>query len=286
MNVRCNNKQKCIYQKFNPNDNCKYCEEVNNKQYAVFNCYFLEEMKEDTKMPYGGELKIKSQMFNDTKPKYNDYVVVEFNKKNMNLVTNVYKNMSYETIPKDEHNFYYVTFFDTEVEVGWIYDSENDIFVDPSKDQEDDDDIFYSVIKDSMMKDKLATNLSETQTKRKTFTSNLEDSGDRTKYTSGAVRDRKVGKGRCDLLPGAALIRLSKHFEKGSIKYGDSNWKKGIPISSFIDSALRHIFQYMEGEDNEDVLCAAAWNLICAMWTEEKRPEMQDIVARMDYVKK
>lgn len=29
----------------------------------------------------------------------------------------------------------------------------------------------------------------------------LNDSGDRTKYPTGAVRDMKAGKGRCDLLP-------------------------------------------------------------------------------------
>lgn len=113
----------------------------------------------------------------------------------------------------------------------------------------------------------------------------IKDSGDRTAFKSGAVRDMQEGKGRMDLLPMCALIRLSKHYEAGAKKYEERNWEKGIPMHSFIDSALRHIANYMDGQTDEDHLCAAAWNLLCAMWTEEKRPEMQDIPARMNLEK-
>ena len=105
----------------------------------------------------------------------------------------------------------------------------------------------------------------------------IKDSGDRTKFSSGAVRDLGAGKGRCDLLPACALLRLAKHFEAGAEKYGARNWEKGIPAHSFIDSAMRHLLKYMDGWEDEDHLCAAVWNLVCLMWTEEKRPEMMDI---------
>ncbi|NSW84449.1 MAG: hypothetical protein HPY90_14535 [Syntrophothermus sp.] len=98
----------------------------------------------------------------------------------------------------------------------------------------------------------------------------IKDSGDRHEFQSGAVRDMQEGKGRCDLLPAAAILRISKHFEEGAKKYGDRNWEKGIPINSFIDSAIRHILKYMLGQADEDHLCAAAWNLMCAMETEER----------------
>ena len=98
----------------------------------------------------------------------------------------------------------------------------------------------------------------------------LHDSGHRRQFSSGAVRDMPIGKGRCDLLPAAALLRLAKHYEAGAIKYGERNWEKGIPIESFLDSALRHLLKYMDGQKDEDHLCAAAWNLLGAMWTEEK----------------
>lgn len=109
----------------------------------------------------------------------------------------------------------------------------------------------------------------------------LKDSGDRREFESGAVRDMQTGKGRCDLLPAVALLRLARHYENGAQKYEDRNWEKGMPISVFIDSALRHILKYMDGQTDEDHLVAAAWNIMCALWTEEKRPELQDLPTRM-----
>lgn len=109
----------------------------------------------------------------------------------------------------------------------------------------------------------------------------IKDSGNRTGFDTGAVRDLQDGKGRMDLLPMVALIRLSKHFEEGAEKYPERNWEKGIPVSKYMNSALRHIALYMDGQDDEDHLCAAGWNIMCAMWTEEKRPEMQDVPARL-----
>ena len=102
-----------------------------------------------------------------------------------------------------------------------------------------------------------------------------------TKFNTGAVREDKTGKGRCDLLPMCALIRLSKHYEKGSVDHGERNWEKGIPMHSFLDSAIRHLFKYVDGQTDEDHLVAAAWNILGAMWTEEKHPRMQDIPSRM-----
>lgn len=110
----------------------------------------------------------------------------------------------------------------------------------------------------------------------------IKDSGNRTQFSTGAVRDMGEGKGRCDLLPPAALLRIAKHFEVGALKYGDRNWELGIPMHSFIDSGIRHLLKYMDGWTDEDHLCAAAWNLLCALETEEKRPQMQDIPSRME----
>ena len=110
----------------------------------------------------------------------------------------------------------------------------------------------------------------------------IKDSGDRRPFESGAVRDMAEGKGRCDLLPACAILRLSKHYEKGASKYEERNWEKGIPISVMIDSGMRHLLKYLDGQTDEDHLVAACWNLMGAMWMEEKKPEMQDIPSRME----
>lgn len=56
-------------------------------------------------------------------------------------------------------------------------------------------------------------------------------------------------------------------------------------MHSMIDSAFRHLAKYMMGMTDEDHLCAAATNLLMAMWTEENVPEAQDIPARKEAAK-
>ena len=121
----------------------------------------------------------------------------------------------------------------------------------------------------------------EAETEVKTEVENgIKSSGEMTVFASGAVRDKKTGKGRCDLLPACVLLRLAKHYERGARKYGEYNWQKGIPCHSFVDSALRHLFKYMDGWTDEDHLIAAIWNLCGLAWTEEKLPELMDIPER------
>lgn len=108
----------------------------------------------------------------------------------------------------------------------------------------------------------------------------IKSNGEMTVFASGAVRDKKTGKGRCDLLPACVLLRLAKHYERGAERYGEYNWKQGIPCHSFVDSALRHLLKFMDGQTDEDHLIAAIWNLCGLAWTEEKLPEMMDIPER------
>ena len=108
----------------------------------------------------------------------------------------------------------------------------------------------------------------------------LKDSGERRAFESGAVRDMAEGKGLMVVMPAAAILRLSKHYEHGAKKYGKYNWQKGIPVDSFLDSALRHIMKYLDGWDDEDHLAAAAFNILGAMEMEAHKPELQNIPAR------
>ena len=108
----------------------------------------------------------------------------------------------------------------------------------------------------------------------------LKDSGTRREFESGAVRDMAEGKGDMVALPNAAILRLSKHYETGAIKYGRWNYTKGIPVSSFLDSALRHLFKYLDGWDDEDHLSAAAFNVLGAMEMEAHHKELIDLPNR------
>jgi len=96
----------------------------------------------------------------------------------------------------------------------------------------------------------------------------VKDSGARQGFDSGAVRDTQTGKGRFDLIPPIAEERLAKHYEAGAVKYGDNNFRLGMPVKRYIDSARRHINKYRLGDTDEDHLIAAVWNLIAIVETE------------------
>ena len=108
----------------------------------------------------------------------------------------------------------------------------------------------------------------------------IRDSGERTEFATGAVRDMHEGKGDMVSLPWEALLRLSRHYENGAKKYARWNYRKGIPVSSFLDSACRHLAKYQCGCDDEDHLAAAAFNVLGAMLMEQIRPELIDLPER------
>lgn len=104
----------------------------------------------------------------------------------------------------------------------------------------------------------------------------IKDSGERTAFESGAVRDMHTGKGRMDLLPWAAIMEVSKHCENGALKYGEHNVDLGIPTHSLCDSAARHLAKYLDGWKDEPHLLAAVWNLLWAVQMTIKHPECVD----------
>lgn len=105
----------------------------------------------------------------------------------------------------------------------------------------------------------------------------IKDSGERTSFETGAVRDMHAGKGRMDLLPWYAIIDVAKHCEEGALKYGERNVDKGIPLHSLIDSALRHLAKFAGGMTDEDHLRAAAWNVLWALQQRTTHPELDDL---------
>lgn len=99
-------------------------------------------------------------------------------------------------------------------------------------------------------------------------------------FESGAVRDDATGKGRFDLLPWGAIHALAKHSERGALHYGERNVDKGINQSSLIDSGLRHICLYIQGDREPFHLVAALWNIAWAVEQELKRPQLVDLPER------
>jgi len=97
----------------------------------------------------------------------------------------------------------------------------------------------------------------------------LPDTGDRSEFNTGAVRDASEGKGIPSLIPIEALRAVSRRFEDGATKYGRDNWKKGIPLSRYVDSLYRHLWQFMEDDKTEDHAGAIIWNAVCLTQTKK-----------------
>lgn len=108
---------------------------------------------------------------------------------------------------------------------------------------------------------------------------NQSDAPERV-FASGAVRDANDDKGRMDLLAWNALLRGSRLYQKGAVRYKPHNWEAGIPVSAFLDSCLRHLAKYLCGCDDEDHLAAALFNVAGAMEMEQTHPELIDIPNR------
>ena len=88
-------------------------------------------------------------------------------------------------------------------------------------------------------------------------------------FETGAQRDNDNGKLRHSLIPHEALNRVLKRYVDGAEKYGENNWMKGMPLSVYYDSTMRHMQAWWNGDENEDHAAAAVWNMLCAMWTED-----------------
>ncbi len=101
-----------------------------------------------------------------------------------------------------------------------------------------------------------------------------------TTFSTGAVRGSDADDVRFDLITPIGLRRLAKTCAEGARKYSDHNWENGIPASVMLNHAIRHIYLWLEGDDTEDHLSHAAWNILGVAHFEEKMPAMIDIPTR------
>ena len=106
-----------------------------------------------------------------------------------------------------------------------------------------------------------------------------KDSGKRTEFKTGMVRDVQDDKPRYDLIDRAFLKRWAALMARGAEKYGEENWRNAgteEELKRFEASALRHMFQYLEGDREEDHAVAVAFNLAGAEMVRTKFAEVYE----------
>jgi hypothetical protein len=83
------------------------------------------------------------------------------------------------------------------------------------------------------------------------------------------MRDATENKTRPDLFSPLAMERIGEWLRLGSIKYGEHNYMKGIPISRCFQSLYRHLLKYQQNDRTEDNMAAVAVNAMMILHFEE-----------------
>lgn len=71
------------------------------------------------------------------------------------------------------------------------------------------------------------------------------------------------------------LLEVSVHFEEGALKYGEDNWRKFLPQSCYVSSAVRHYLKHLRGDTDERHDRAFVWNIMALIWTVEHEHELE-----------
>ena len=94
------------------------------------------------------------------------------------------------------------------------------------------------------------------------------------KYLIQAIRDAQ----RLEIfqsLPNM-MLEVSHQYEVGALKYGENNWKHGMPLKCYIDSGTRHYLKTLRGDDDEPHYRGFVWNILGALWTINNVPNALD----------
>ena len=107
-----------------------------------------------------------------------------------------------------------------------------------------------------------------------------KDSGKRQEFSTGMKRDTTENKPRYDLIPRFMLKRWAGLMERGAQKYDARNWEKAKTVEElnrFKESAIRHFYQWLDNEMDEDHAAAILFNVSGAELVKERlRKEGRD----------
>ena len=104
------------------------------------------------------------------------------------------------------------------------------------------------------------------------------------KFDTGAVRDSDDDKeDYIETISWTAFKRYAKYMTGKKKRYGQGNFKKGIPIEAYEQSLIRHVQKYLENkheegqvETEEDHLSAMVFNIFGIMHEEERAVKLDN----------
>lgn len=96
----------------------------------------------------------------------------------------------------------------------------------------------------------------------------------RHEFDTGAVRSADRDEERWDLISPVGLRALARTYAEGARKFGAFNWENGMPVTDLLNHGIAHIFAWLDGDRSEDHLPHAVWNLLGAIHSLERWPEL------------
>lgn len=98
--------------------------------------------------------------------------------------------------------------------------------------------------------------------------------GDRTRFSTGAVRSSDAEATRYDLISPIGLEAVARTCAEGAARYSAHNWERGMDVPDLLNHALRHIYQFLAGDRSEPHLPHAAWGLLAAIHSDTLWPHL------------
>lgn len=102
----------------------------------------------------------------------------------------------------------------------------------------------------------------------------MPDNEARHLFETGAVRSADRDEERWDLISPIGLKALARTYAEGAAKFGAANWENGMPVTDLLNHGISHIYAFLSGDRTEDHLGHAAWNILGAIHSLEKWPEL------------
>ena len=111
-----------------------------------------------------------------------------------------------------------------------------------------------------------------------------------SKQDGGGLRF-DTGKNRLDLLPPEWIWGLGQVTTRGSIKYVERNWERGMPWSKVLGPLLRHVWKFVCGERYDPEtgchhLSMVAWNALALMSYDLRQIGENDLAGELELLEK
>ena len=110
-----------------------------------------------------------------------------------------------------------------------------------------------------------------------------------TPVADGKGERKNERKNRLELLPPEWLCALGEVTTRGSFKYAERNWERGMRKSIMVGCALRHLLKRVCGEIYDpETGCAhtamAAWNMLALMSYDIRGIGEDDLVGKLEWL--